>query len=118
MGVGVVVVGGGLSVGCLASVVPPLARVCVCAASGLSTHTRKCTVHHGLAEPLCWHGVCLPFWLQCMVLMVWCVSRLINTMLSTTPSSTVPGVCVRVCVCGPLVSGLWQGRTPRVMSHG
>lgn len=52
MGVGVVVVGGGLSVGCLASVVPPLARVCVCAASGLSTHTRKCTVHHGLAEPL------------------------------------------------------------------
>lgn len=54
MGVGVVVVGGGLSVGCLASVVPPLARVRVrvCAASGLSTHTRKCTVHHGLAEPL------------------------------------------------------------------
>ena len=53
-----------------------------------------------------------------MVLMVWCVSRLINTMLSTTPSSTVPGVCVRVRVCGPLASGLWQGRTPRVMSHG
>ena len=33
-----------------------------------------------------------------MVLMVWCVSRLINTMLSTTPSSTVPGIHVRACV--------------------
>ena len=54
MGVGVVVVGGGLSVGCLASVVPPLARVCACVQQVACphTHTRKCTVHHGLAEPL------------------------------------------------------------------
>ena len=39
MGVGVVVVGGGLSVGCLASVVPPLARVCVCVCSKWLVHT-------------------------------------------------------------------------------
>lgn len=39
MGVGVVVVGGGLSVGCLASVVPPLARVCVCVRSKWLVHT-------------------------------------------------------------------------------
>ena len=39
MGVGVVVVGGGLSVGCLASVVPPLARVCVRVCSKWLVHT-------------------------------------------------------------------------------
>ena len=60
-----------------------------------------------------------------MVLMVWCVSRLINTMLSTTPSSTVPGVCVCVwatcewvvarqnttCDEPWLTTGLWCGTT-------
>ena len=48
MGVGVVVVGGGLSVGCLASVVPPLARVCVCVCAAMAcphTHaSAQCTM--------------------------------------------------------------------------